>query len=348
MSDRLGGLVTDPIFNIGLGLLGSQSPHLSGALADGGRQLQSSVLLKDRLQDNSVNRQLKKAQMEYYKNGRETNASTNAIRNAQFMFPNDPVKQREYIESQNQGNAPSPVQEWNVFSQMTPEQQEQYLQMKRANQITDIGGVKHVVTPIGNTKPLGTLEQEAAAKETLAAASKSGQLNAENTIAAKEELPRVEGKAQQALNLLDQIENHPGLSAVVGAPNPLKGGFGAFNIPGSQAADFRTYLDQLGGQIFLDAYQGLKGGGQITEVEGEQAKNAIARMQSAQSEQSFKNAINDYRAVINAGVQRARAAAGVNNNTQVTMPMPPQIGEEKDGYLYIGGDPSKETSWRKK
>ncbi len=30
------------------------------------------------------------------------------------------------------------------------------------------------------------------------------------------------------------------------------------------------------------------------------------------------------------------------------VPPPPQVGEEREGYVYLGGDPASQTSWRKK
>jgi hypothetical protein len=53
------------------------------------------------------------------------------------------------------------------------------------------------------------------------------------------------------------------------------------NLPSVDAARAATFLDQIGGAAFLTAFETLKGGGQITEVEGEKATNAIARLSTA-------------------------------------------------------------------
>lgn len=318
INQRLQGLATNPIFNMGIGMLGSQSPHFSGALADGGRQLQQGVMLDERMKDGSANRNYREEMLKMAKQrSTKDQTLTTAINNARFMFPNDPVRQQQAVEAQifkqNSAQPPASLQEmqWLTDPARTPQELETYWQNKRATRNVTIGGVPTDLPngPNAAPKPLSSLPTEIDAKRQIAEAARTGQIEAESNASATNELPKVEDKATQALDLLDKIENHPGLSAVIGAPNPLKGGFGVFNMPGSKAADFQTFLDQIGGQIFLDAYQGLKGGGQITEIEGEQAQKSIARMSSAQSEGAFKEALEDYRTIIKKGLNRARTAA---------------------------------------
>jgi hypothetical protein len=54
----------------------------------------------------------------------------------------------------------------------------------------------------------------------------------------------------------------------------------------------------------MQAYQNLRGGGQITEVEGKKATDAIARLNTAQSDSEFLTALNDLRSVMNTGYKR--------------------------------------------
>lgn len=115
----------------------------------------------------------------------------------------------------------------------------------------------------------------------------------------------IEAKAEYTIQLLDDLIDHPGLSDVVGAPNVLTKW-----TPGTDAADFRARLDQIQGQQFLEAYQTLKGGGQITQIEGQKAEGAIARMQASQSEEAFKKAATEFQSVIRSGLERARKQAG--------------------------------------
>lgn len=118
-------------------------------------------------------------------------------------------------------------------------------------------------------------------------------------------------RAQTTLDLLDQIENHPGLSAAVGAKG-LSSGFGFFNQPiaGTDAADFVALLEQVSGTAFLEAFQMLKGGGQITEIESQKAEQAITRLGNRnQSEEAYRRAIAAFRQAIQDGLAKLRNQA---------------------------------------
>jgi flagellar protein FlgJ len=79
---------------------------------------------------------------------------------------------------------------------------------------------------------------------------------------------------------------------------------------GSQGRDALARYDQLKGKAFLQAYSTLRGGGAITEVEGEKATNALARLNRAQDEETARTALKDFRDVVQTGVQRLRERAG--------------------------------------
>jgi len=69
-------------------------------------------------------------------------------------------------------------------------------------------------------------------------------------------------------------------------------------------------LDQIRGTTFLQAFESLKGGGAITEVEGKKAEQAIARLSRAQSMPAFQAALDDLASVIRRGQDVARQKAG--------------------------------------
>ena len=147
------------------------------------------------------------------------------------------------------------------------------------------------------------------------AAKKAAVLESEYKTQAGLDNPKKQAQSQQMLDLLDSIEQDKGLSAVVGMPNPLQGRIPFIgNVVGTPAADFQAKLDQLGGKQFLEAFESLKGGGQITQIEGEKATNAIASMQTAQSEEAFKKSLNDFRAIVQNAANRANQAAGESVN----------------------------------
>lgn len=166
-------------------------------------------------------------------------------------------------------------------------------------------------TPI--KPPELTLEEVATRAEQIAEAKKTG----ENRAEAKQRLPAAISATNNALGLIDTLVNHPGMPAVIGMPDPFKGGFGFADVPGSPAAGFRTRLKQLEGGAFLEAFNTLRGGGQITEKEGEKATSALLRAQTAQSEDEFRVAMQDYKNVLLSGISRLRAQAAGS-----TVPIP--------------------------
>lgn len=130
-------------------------------------------------------------------------------------------------------------------------------------------------------------------------------------------LPQTLATAEQSLALLDQMigskdgktKKHPGFSSVIGGTLLP----GLRFIPGTDAASFDVLLDQVKGGAFLQAFESLKGGGQITEIEGRKATDAITRMNRSQSESEFIKAAREYQDVIRAGIDRAKRASGVSS-----------------------------------
>jgi hypothetical protein len=116
-------------------------------------------------------------------------------------------------------------------------------------------------------------------------------------------LPQVLANSEEILKSIDRVQNHPGKQYSLGLYSK------APTIPGTSQADFRANLDQLQGQTFLQAYQTLRGGGAITDIEGKKGSEALARMNTAQTQASFDQAANEFREVVKAGMQRAKAKA---------------------------------------
>lgn len=107
---------------------------------------------------------------------------------------------------------------------------------------------------------------------------------------------------ERSAQLIDLALNHPGRSVGTGlssVADPRN------FIPGTDAKNFGVLADQLQGRAFLQAFETLKGGGQITEVEGRKATEAIARLNRAQSDDEFVASLKDLRSVVSAGYKRA-------------------------------------------
>lgn len=75
-------------------------------------------------------------------------------------------------------------------------------------------------------------------------------------------------------------------------------------MPNSDKAGFQAQLLQVQGENFLAAYATLRGAGAITENEGQAAKEAMARLSTAQSKEDFVQALTDLKAVLKRGYDR--------------------------------------------
>lgn len=139
-----------------------------------------------------------------------------------------------------------------------------------------------------------------------AAAQRRGQVIGEEAAKKEFSLPQTEQTAREALKLAEQLARHPGFEGAVGMPNPFKGGFGLFNIPGTPASDFMNLHNQALNQTFMSARESLKGAGAVTDFEGKKAESAMAAMKAATSETEYKRALQDYVDAVAAGVQIAR------------------------------------------
>jgi hypothetical protein len=67
--------------------------------------------------------------------------------------------------------------------------------------------------------------------------------------------------------------------------------------------------NQIKGASFLEAFESLKGGGAITQVEGEKATDAINRMSIATNESEYIRAALDLQDVVRKGVANAQSKA---------------------------------------
>jgi len=119
------------------------------------------------------------------------------------------------------------------------------------------------------------------------------------------DLPRVESNAQLAKADIDRLIAHPGRKWITGATSS------APIIPGTPQADADALAKKIQGQTFLQAFQSLKGGGAITEVEGQKAEQAIAALARAQSDEAYVAALKDLRGVLDRGVEKARKQASM-------------------------------------
>jgi hypothetical protein len=160
-------------------------------------------------------------------------------------------------------------------------------------------------------------------QQQMAQARATGEAIGKGEVAAQQALPGAIASAESAVNIIDKMvgkeavvkdgkviqaatEPHPGFANAVGTTwKP-----GARFVPGTDAANFMGYLDQINGAAFLQAYTILKGTGPIATKEGERATAAVTRMKASQSEDEFIIAAREFQDAIRKTAQAAQKKAG--------------------------------------
>jgi hypothetical protein len=76
----------------------------------------------------------------------------------------------------------------------------------------------------------------------------------------------------------------------------------------------------LDGQAFLQAFESLKGGGQITEIEGQKATQALGRLDDYQDPEDYKQALIELRDILSTAMGRPPGWADQQSSTPGEMP----------------------------
>ncbi|ANL34114.1 hypothetical protein [Rhizobium phaseoli] len=193
----------------------------------------------------------------------------------------------------------------------------------RYRQLSDRGGGKDLdlgpgatAAPTTRTVDTGTelitigpggQEVKRTPKENYEAAKETAQGSTEGKAAgdAVASLPADVMQAEQTIKNIDQLLSSKGLDSIVGPADQFRPSW----LLGGEGRDALTRLKQLQGGAFLQAYGLLKGGGQITEVEGGKAQDAMARMDRSLDEPHFRAALKDFRDAVEQGVAKMRERA---------------------------------------
>lgn len=217
--------------------------------------------------------------------------------------------------------------QWQQISGMNPAQRKQFF--------TEMGATaeeRYKMTNLSEfqKQDLG-LKRERLAKDTdptlqanLASAREYGQTLGKNKAVAEQALPGALQTAEESIRLIDEMvgkapvkdasgkviqagtKPHPGFKNYVGAALVP----GMRFIEGSDTASFEVRQKQIEGKAFLEAFNALKGGGSITEKEGEKATAAIMRMNKASKESEYIAAARELQGILRTGMDRSRARAG--------------------------------------
>lgn len=212
------------------------------------------------------------------------------------------------------GSTPSAIQEYEYYKSLNPEEQQAYLQTRRGGTKIDQGDKVVMVDSAGNVigeygKGLSPNE-EPKTKYEQARATEQGKLDA----ASIADLPTAQAKADYIIQSIDQVLEDPNLDSALGGVFGIKGRMSSVLPLSAEQRGVQPKLDQLRGQVFLQAYEDLKGGGQITEIEGTKAEAAKARLNQAQEPEEYRAALKELRDVVVSARQRITSSAPAANN----------------------------------
>lgn len=166
----------------------------------------------------------------------------------------------------------------------------------------------------------------------VAADRASGTLTGKTETQGAIDLPGAVAKGEYAVNQLKgllssvpdasgQMVPNQGFDEQFGTLGPIPIGQMTGAIPNTPKAGFQARLNQVQGQAFLQAFESLKGGGAISEVEGLKAQQAIIRASTSQTREDFEAAIKEAIGIYEMGIQRAKdlVTQGVGGRAQQTL-----------------------------
>jgi len=184
-----------------------------------------------------------------------------------------------------------------------------YLAIEKANKDAIAAALK-----AGQKKPTSGEVSEGEAAKT------EGRATGTFRAAARQTLPGYVRAAKANSEKLQQLLDHEGFSALVGKPNPFKGGVGVGTLPYSSARGASSLFQQIKGTAFLTGVQAMKGTGPVSEREGMAAEKAIQRMSTSLSESEFKLAAQEYIDAMGRGVAALEDQAIMPASTPVVVP----------------------------
>lgn len=213
------------------------------------------------------------------------------------------LTQKALREAQLGGEQPSNVREWQYFNQLSPEQKQQYLTMKRAERYYDTGTNFTAPNAVDPSAAPKVIEKNVAEKARLGELGKASGIS-------QAALPTVLNASQRMLSTIDAIDQDPNLDRVTG----LVGGRIPKNLQTEAMAETQSRLDQVQGQTFLQAYNDLRGAGQITEREGMAAQAAYNRLTTqTMGTAAYRKALKEFRDEVVGLVEIAKRKAGASD-----------------------------------
>lgn len=200
---------------------------------------------------------------------------------------------------------PSAVREYEYWKNLPKKHQRDYMAVKRAQKFLDIGSGFVAPDPTDPTKTRDVVTRELKPTETTdyLAKKKERELKAKAVAEAQISFGKSQIQYDKNKSLIAGILKHKGLESAFGISSyaPV--------IRGTERAGFESKLKQLKNTVFITNREALKGGGSITDYEGNKAEEAELRASNAQSSEEFIEAIKDYEYWVDRGYDQLKRMA---------------------------------------
>ena len=199
-------------------------------------------------------------------------------------------------------SVPAAIQEYEYFTGLPDDEaRSNYLKVKRASAIKDLGDRFVVLNPNDPTQEVASIAKGVPPAQTpeAKAAVKEAEVTAESVTKDKIAAPGQIMALDMFDTQLSDLAGHPGFNNAFGF-----GGEQLSSIPGSPAFGAASILEQVKGSAFLNAIPQMKGLGALSDAEGRAITQSVTRLQQGLAPDEARAEINKMRRII--GQQRSR------------------------------------------
>ena len=147
-------------------------------------------------------------------------------------------------------------------------------------------------------------------------------------------LPTAINQAQRSISTIDRLLNIPD-DKLANALGPIERFMPSFS---DETIRTESIMDSVESQAFINAFESLKGAGQITEKEGEKASQALATLNRAMSPEAYKDSVKLFRDELIKLIDIAQTKAGQKPTGSQLVPQVPSGSGQLDisGFEYLG------------
>lgn len=224
----------------------------------------------------------------------------------------------KFISTSSFSGQPASVKEWQYFNSLSKDDQNKYLNMKRqAFRFQDTGSTIQFINPQGEVEQDKSLEKTVTPENLPenVIKKKEAEERGKELAQLKIQYPQIQSEMKQKVSVIDDILTDPNLDDYLGANALIPA------LPGTAKADFRAKLDMLQSQSFLDQFDKLRGGGQISNAEGARALSAGTIISDRISKQQLVMELKRLKEVaLNISERKFKQIESLSGNQSLTAP----------------------------